>query len=395
MKKFMLISFLNDCVYRLRKIWVSTSIVISFISIAPFCFASIPYCDSFFENGIQAHGADNYIQFDYNAQLLNGYPYVQTNTLINNKWSIKKSCGSVACTKVGSGAQDMTPGTMLETTATNEVIVAPNQKIIVGSNNILNYGKVVLSERSVATFKPQTAPYVITQLEVGYKSKLRLPAGEYWISRLRLEVEGRIDVIGEGQVTLYVIDSMWVPLNFKINDNTKNPAKMAIYTFSDSNYYTGSKTHAFIRSEGEVILNYRSTIVGGVLGKFIRLEAESQIVYDPAAVRAVQFGDYCRAFPFPLDADQPVVVIDQYDDITTLDHITVTGTIIDSGEHASGVGDVSINISGAWIPLPLTGNSFSVEIPLELGDNWFSFLVYDLAGNEVFLTYNASRVLPE
>jgi len=395
MKVLTLISLLDNFIWTLKKVFINILITLAFIGIASFSFASVPYCENFFENGIQAYGDDSFVRFNYNAQLLNGYSSVSAKKVFNNNWSIKKSCAYEPCSATGWVTYDMTPPALLETNATNEVIIPADKKVTVGSNNILQYGKIVVSERSVATFKPQTTPYIISQLEVGYKSKLRLPAGEYWVSRLRLEVEGRIDVIGEGQVTLYVIDSLWVPFNFRINDNTKNPAKIAIYTFSDSNYYTGSKTYAFIRSEGEVILNYRATVVGSVLGKFVNLEAESQVVYDPAAVRTLQIKDYCRAFPFPLDIDPPMVVINQFDDYTEANHTLVTGTIIDSGEHASGVGEVSININGGWVPLPLTGNSFSIDLPLDAPDNWFTILAYDLAGNEAFIPFYAGRIFPE
>ena len=392
MKMSRLISFLNNFVTSLQKKYIHIFSALVFIASASPSLAALPYCTDFFGTGIQAHGADNFVRFNYNAQLLNAeHKYIPTKLLLSNKWSIKSNCGITVCEKSSPSAQDMTPGTILETTSTNEVIVPLKKKITVGANNILHYGKVVVTEWSTAVFKPQTEPYVITDLVVGYKSKLQLPAGEYWVTRLTLEVEGRIDVIGEGQVTLYVTDSLWVPFNFKINENTKNAAKMAIYTFSDSNYYTGSKTFAFIRSEGEVILNHRAAIVGGVLGKFITLDTESQIVYDPAAARGIKFTNYCRAWPFPLDTTQPVFILDQYDDITTQDHIVLTGSIVDTGEHASGVGDVSVN----GIPIILTNGNFSVTVPLpELGTNWLIFLIYDLAGNEIFLTYPVNRALP-
>jgi hypothetical protein len=393
MKTLILISFLKSSICNVKKVFKQTLVVLALSSSSP-VFANLPFCEHFFSNGIQAHGPDNYVRFNYNAQLLNGSSnQIYTKNLSNNNFSIKKSCGTGPCYANLHSAPDLILGEMLQTDATNVLIIPASKKVIVGANNIVNFDKVVLSERSTATFAPKTIPYVISQLEVGYKSKLQLPAGEYWVSRLRLEVEGRIDVIGEGQVTLYVGDSMWVPFNFKINENTKNPGKMAIYTFSDSNYYSGSKTYAFIRSEGEVILNYRSTIVGGVLGKFINLETDSQIVYDPAAAKALEIKNYCRPVTLPLDVDQPVVIIDQYDDITVQDNITITGTIMDSGDNASGIAQASINISGRWYPIPITGTTFSMNIPLEMGDNWLTFLILDHAGNEVFLSYYVSRVL--
>ena len=372
-----------------------TLLFFSLLATASFTFADMQVCETYFSTGIQARGPGNFVRFGYNAQLLNAYDSVNTETVFNHRWSIKKSCASTECTKSNSINVDMNPGPKLETAATNEFIIPPDKKLTIGSNNIVQYGKIVASERSVATFKKQPIPYVINQLEVGYKSKLRLPAGEYWVNKLKLEVEGRIDVVGEGQVTLYVIDSLSVPLNFRINDDTKNPAKMAIFTFGDSTFYTGTRTYAFVRSEGKINLGYRSMIVGGLLGNYVDLEPESQVTYDLAASRSVQFNNFCRAFPYPLDTVQPVFVLDQYDDITSQDHLVLTGTIVDSGENASGVGDTSIFIDDrGWVPFTLNGNSFSVNVPLHYGDNLFTFLIYDRAGNELFLPYTAYRLSP-
>ena len=378
---------------RFLKIYCFNVIAVFSIMFTPtLSLAALPHCDDYFNDGIQARGTQSYIRFDYNAQLINSqFNKLRSNTVESSKSSIKKSCGVAECGKLGYTAQDMPPGALLETTATNEVIIPADKKITVGENNILEYGKIVVSKGSIATFKPQSGPYVITQLEVGYRSRLRLPAGEYWVSRLWLEVEGKIDVIGEGQVTLYVTDSLWVPLNFKINENTKNPAKMAIYTFSDSNYYSGSKTYAFVRSEGEIILNHRAVIVGGILGQFINLQTESQVIYDRAGVRNVSFKGYCEAYPFPLDEVQPIFELDTYDEITTQDHIVITGTLVDPG---SGIRESSINISGLWYPFTVTDGRFTINVPLGLGTNWFTFLIYDNAGNELFLSYNAGRYLP-
>ena len=380
--------------FLLRKI-LACFIFASLASISSLATASTTYCENIFSSGVQAYGEDSYIRFDYNAQVLNASSSVNASKVINNKWSIKKSCASSPCDNSGWVTYNMAPIPVVETQATNEVNIAADKKGVVGLNDVLQYGKITVAERAIATFKQQHTPYVISDLVVGYKSKLRLPAGEYWISRLKLEVEGSIEVIGVGQVTLYVIDSLWVPFNFKINENTKNPLKLAIYTLSDSNFCTGSSTYGFVRSEGEVVLNHRARIVGGVLGKYVNLQTESQVVYDPAAVKAVEFKNYCSSSPYPLDVDAPVVVINQFDDYTEASHTLVTGTIIDSGEYASGLGETSININGAWVPLPLTGNTFSIVLPLPKPDNLFTILAYDLAGNEAFIPFVALRIFPE
>jgi hypothetical protein len=392
MKNFHVISFNKFSLVNVTEYVLKLITAVLVLTASSLAVADLPFCSDIFQNGIQAHGVDNFIRFNYNAQLVNGSSsQLNTRIIQTNKWSTKKSCGLDVCTATGTSVDGLVTNELL-TSSANEIIIPSNKRVTIGANNQREYGKIVLSDRSVATFVPQTQPYVITTLEVGYKSKLRLPAGEYHVLRLILEAEGKIDVIGEGQVTLYVSDSMWVPYNFRINGNTKNPAKMAIYTFSDSNYYSGSKTYAFVRTEGEVILDYRSTIVGGVLGKFINLETDSQVVYDPAAAKEIKFDNLCRTLSSYVDEEAPVVTFNAYDETTDQSHVTITGTIIDSGINASGVIDVTALIDGAYVPISLVGNNFTLSLQLQMGVNYFTVITHDLAGNEAFIPFYIIRV---
>ena len=289
--------------------------------------ASLPYCADIFSNGVQTFGPGSYVHFDYNAQVVNASS-AELNTLgvQNNAWSIRKSCAPEACSATGIELPRLVDDREYMTGSSVEVIIPAKKKITVGNGDTNHFGRIAVSEWATAEFSTNHNVYVIDRLHVGYKSSVRLPAGEYWVRDLRLEVESRIDVMGEGTVNLYVIDSLLVPLNVKLNENTKNPAQMTIYTYSASEFYVGSQTYAFIRTDNEVFMHHRARINGGVLAQFIDMRTESQIVYNAAAAQTLDFKNICRAssgYPIPTTEFANI----SYPDTTEEPFIVITGEV--------------------------------------------------------------------
>lgn len=353
-----------------------------FIFIGAPAFAQLPYCSDYFKNGLQTHSDNSFIHFHYNAQLVNAAGrFLQTPNVEVNAWSQKRSCGEKFCENGGTPVDGMNIP-YLDFNSTDVLVVPSNQSVTLGANNLTTFGTITVEDRAVVTFAARPDPYLITRLQLGYKSKLRLPAGEYWVGQFNLEVEGRIDVIGEGTVTLYVIDSLWVPFNFQVNGNTKDPARLGIYTFSDSNYYTGSKAYAFIRTEGEVILNHKASIFGGVLGRFITLESESQVVFDPDALPRFTFGELCAGAAPVNDVIPPIIEIDySFANPTTNSQITVTGSVTDPGNPDHWITAAAVSVSSTATPLTLIDGQFSVNLALNPGINAFIFSATDGAEN--------------
>lgn len=65
------------------------------------------------------------------------------------------------------------------------------------------------------------------------------------------------------------------------------------------------------------------------------------------SVRTLQIGNYCHAFSFPFGHRYAFSCYKTICDWRLQDHTFVTGTIIDSGEHAIGLGEATININ--WL----------------------------------------------
>ena len=254
-----------------------------------------PACQDIFQNGLQSNRGDGYVRFNYNSRLINP----SSDTLLTpyvgiNDWSAIKSCGENHCSESGSAGPRLYAGSLKTTTSTNSMVVPPHIKQTLGQA-ANEFSSVRIDEWGTAEFSTAHNEYIIDTLEMSHKSTLRLPAGTYWIKTLKLEVDGRIDVLGEGTVTLFVQSPLTIPLNFRVNEGSKNPAKFAIYAYSDLIFYVGSKTYAFAHVEDWATLHYTAAVAGGVIARNLELLAQSQVRYDALAVQELNFGDLCKS----------------------------------------------------------------------------------------------------
>lgn len=372
-----------------KKVFFANPFPIIF-SLLIFCFSSaaqaqLPYCSDVFHNGLQTHGWDgSFIHFGYNSRLLNGSTSnLSTPLVTTNPWSPRKSCGGAHCTASGVQVLKLYEDNYRETGITTQVIVPPKKTITIG-NNGSHFGLVQISEWGTAVFSSTHQEYVIDRLHLGYKSSVRLPAGTYWIRDLQMEVESRIDVIGEGTVNLYLMNSPVFSFNTRLNANTKDPAKLAIHMQSSSIFDVNSQTYGFVITENEMIVNHNAKIVGGVVGQFLILESENDIIYDAEAARKIFFRTLCRAGDPDLNTDitPPEIAIFGYDDPAPNNQFLLTGNVIDPGPDASGLAEVFLQFQGEGIPLHVDNGAFVTELTLSLGENVIKIIAKDVAGNE-------------
>lgn len=269
------------------------AVALSVIFFATSAHASPPFCADIFQNGLQTTSSGEFINLGYNTQLKDGSTsQLHARTVQTSPWSVIKSCGEQHCTANGGHGQRLYGAPGKTTTANRTATVAPHTKQTLGET-ANEFRNITVQEWATGEFSDVHNEYIIDTLEMSYKSRLRLPAGNYWVKNLKLEVDGKIDVLGAGTVNLFVIDSLNLPLNFLINDSSKNAAKFGIYAYNDVNFYVSSKTYAFIHAERKVTLHYKSALAGGIIARDIELQTESQVRYDADAARGLSFGSMC------------------------------------------------------------------------------------------------------
>lgn len=280
-----------------KKIFAYT-ILLTFFHLPSLALAALPYCSDFFPNGLQNHSLhwDNYMRFPYNASLQNASQSVlNTPTVMINQWSLQKSCGDAHCTAAGSAIPGLTPPEFLTTSSAATFAVPAHKILTIGTDAQRAFRQVTLAERATGIFALSTEDYVIDHLDMSYKSTLRLPSGTYWVRQLTLEAESKIEVVGAGPVTLYVMDSVYLPIHFRINENTRDPSRLALYFFNDAHFYVGTRTFAFVHTFREFHLGYRGQVTGGVSAAIIEMGIESRVTFAPSAAQAVAFNGLCLA----------------------------------------------------------------------------------------------------
>lgn len=359
--------------------------------------AELPYCAGIYSNGVQTFGSNSYILFDYNAQIVNASSTeLNTSRTESHQWSIRKSCATEPCDISSVISPRPRDSRKLKTPSTTEVVIPAHKKIDVGTSNINQFGLVKLSEWSTAVFSSQHRVYIIDQLNVGYKSSVRLPAGEYWIRSLTMDVESRIDVMGEGSVHLYVLSALHVPMNVKLNANTSNPSQLTLYAYDSAEFHVGTQTYGFVRTESELYLHHRAKIFGGALARWIDMGTESQVIYDSTAAQKLNFPNICRASleMEPDDTTPPEIVDVLNGGDNTTRNITLGAVVRDTGDNASGVASVTVQTPTGEYPMTANGDTYTVELTLAAGENMFTVIAVDHAGNRSEYVTAATLISP-
>ncbi|MET0357265.1 MAG: hypothetical protein ABW044_10830, partial [Cellvibrio sp.] len=195
--------------------------------IASMSFSATPYCSNIFQNGLQTHGVDGFINFGKNSRLIHPYDTrLNTPAVTMDPSSVFKTCGKRECTAAGTPVDGLLVY-QKDIWPERDANAPDNQTTSIGSNEHHAFRQVLVGNNATAIFVPNTHYYTIDTLKLGYKSTLQLPAGDYWINQFSTQANSKIEVIGEGQVTLYIRDDFKLPLNFKINENTKDPSRIS------------------------------------------------------------------------------------------------------------------------------------------------------------------------
>lgn len=339
-------------------------------------------CRAAFGNGLQAHGDVGTISFQQNAQLRSGSSHQLSAVDVITMGGSAQSCEDTQCVATGVPSQTLTPGDFKSTLATNTIMVPWSSVFTINGSDELEHGQVTLAADATVNFTAQPDAYLIREMNVGYGSTLRLPAGDYWIERLALEADTRIEVVGNGTARLFIRDPLYIPWSAQLNGNTEDSAKLIIYGYGDIEFHTSSSAHALVYSRGQVRLNYQTQIFGAVNGKGITLDSDSHVTYTPNAVSLADFGELCQGTSPAPDLTPPQLQIDQPDTPIDAGEILITGNVIDPVQENSGIASVVLSTTqGHQITAALNGQTFSASVPLVLGGNLIQVEARDFSGN--------------
>ncbi|ACE83320.1 Thrombospondin type 3 repeat family [Cellvibrio japonicus Ueda107] len=94
-----------------------------------------------------------------------------------------------------------------------------------------------------------------------------------------------------------------------------------------------------------------------------------------------------------IDITPPQITVDPVSSPLDSTSVTLTGKAIDFGQPISGIATVTASIgTGSFYSAELSGDNFSVSVPLSLGDNIINLTATDHAGNQASVSIPVKRI---
>ncbi|WAJ70068.1 DUF6701 domain-containing protein [Catenovulum adriaticum] len=284
--------------------------LVSFISVAA------PFCSQVFSGAVASHDETGHLTMTNSiSRILNDPNYDQlpfnSITLPNNESEYKNTCGAnQVCGISGNSNPTIELPTFQSQSRGGNVTINNNSSSKILSNQ--NYKEVTI-DGTAATVQSANSIYKMKSLVVrNSNSKLKLPAGDYYIETLTLD-GGAIEFDssrGEGNVRLHVKNYILVRnSNSGINING-SPNNVVIYVHAKKNsesygvkLLAGAQVSAFLyvgnNSNGNVkIENSISKFTGRMAVRNLEIiDATVEYAGNP---NQVDFGDACESSPPPV-----------------------------------------------------------------------------------------------
>jgi hypothetical protein len=270
-----------------------------------------------FSGGLQTHSEQGTVSFGYNTSIQNNPDNtVNASVLSYNQGSNVKSCGSVHCVASGVPAVVQQLETFRLPRNGVSLTVPYNAQATFGDLGQREYSSInVESEAELTVYEAGHVVndhYLIETLNLGYKSTLNLRAGNYWIKKLTIGSEAAVNVIGDGTVHLYILDSFapgWLSrFNVSAMGLPLDPNQLLIISYNGVQFGTNLLS-AFIYSQGNVYLGYDMELTGSLIAGNVSSNSNA-IVFYQAPSETANLGPICTG-DLGVDSDNDGISDDQ------------------------------------------------------------------------------------
>ncbi|MEQ8857041.1 MAG: LamG domain-containing protein [Pseudomonadales bacterium] len=253
-------------------------------------------CSLILDNGLTSHVPGVDIDFNEDAQLLNGSSTVLNFSDVDVDNGGARSCGAVHCSAGGGIGQTMDPGPFVDTTS-GQNFTAPND----GTTLMLSDYRDVRVRSGTLRVNPAVTTYHLRRMRVDGGAVLELRAGDYWIDRVDLRDDSILRVVGSGTVRIFTNDlriGQDVLINSPSRGSAGNPSSLFVWASNDFTIDSDTTFSGFLYGQGTVGFNEDVTMFGAVTAADdVTLEEDVTVTYDQAAVDAADFGCLCSCGP--------------------------------------------------------------------------------------------------
>jgi MSHA biogenesis protein MshQ len=243
---------------------------------------TIQYCATF-TDGATANGSGE-LQFKGSPIIHNGFDNVLAAE--NAKDLSKATCdGFAECEITGVGTTELNLGVFLKSSSGSKAAKkVEGPKTIGGSSDNYpgsQFEKIDIKEGAVLSFSAEVSEYRIEKLKIK-SATLNLTPGDYYIGKMGAKGNTIINIIGSGNIRIFLEDNSKFEDNTLINLNGE-PEQLLIYSYEKVEIKDTSQIKALIYSQDEIKLKDDAILTGAAsAGSKLKMEDDAQIYYSCA-----------------------------------------------------------------------------------------------------------------
>ena len=267
-------------------------------------------CKEVFPNAVQSHNSQNgRILFSFQANISNVPDKRLPSKQVQSGWN-RNSCGlRIKCEATGIAAEAINIESFLYTESSDTFYGNAFGSDVVGEDWTSNFARIDAGYFSTLKFSPKNDVYVIDELIVNDGAIVQLSAGDYWIGRLDLGANSRLEVMETGTVRLFIDQRLDIPFSSLINTPSNyeigNSSKLLIWVNDEIRLRGLSVVSAILYAKRNITLGLGSRLNGVASANNVRLDIAANVHYPEAGIDFSHFEDVCTArFRFDdLDGD--------------------------------------------------------------------------------------------
>lgn len=278
---------------------LSDAQMVSLASATHFCSLANPGCSAAFADALSSNN-DGVLNFSGTGQLVNSPDNILQFSSISP--SVNTVCNGANCAAdSGNPVSEMGFGSFPDTSVFNQDLsISNNQTGTLGAGGQQQFDNVVLGNGAVMNVNSAVSTYYIDTLTIGRFADVNLRPGNYWVRRLAIARDSKINVVGSGTARIFIKDDARFERNiwFNPNDNlgvTGDPSKLLIYAEGNLIFDRNIRAWAGIYSKADISLGRDSLYTGALTADNISIERNTSINYDAAAIAKLDFGPLCAS----------------------------------------------------------------------------------------------------
>ncbi|MFT6896296.1 MAG: putative acyltransferase (DUF342 family) [Paraglaciecola sp.] len=256
------------------------------------------YCATTFVDGATTHGKGK-LKFEDSSSLFNNPDRELASEKIDKdfkKLTLNGSaCEDDACTISGTGTNTLDLGAFLESSNTSNNIAVSGTKTIGGPSDDYTgtqFGTVTLYKSALLTFSAEVTEYRIEKLTVQESEKgknnpksatLNLVPGDYYIGEFESYGDTIINIIGDGDVRIFLRDHSDFEDNTQVNV-AGEAEQLLIYGYDKIHIKNTSHITGLVYSQTKIELKDSTTLIGAAsAGDEMKMKDDAEIDYSCAA----------------------------------------------------------------------------------------------------------------